>query len=464
MGCCASSTKKVPTKSDRYKDNTPVDPPVMGQYQDLQLPVLNKVAEEQTSPTHPTMFGKVPSAPAGAGDVLDKNQQKPANTSPTLQGQGMLAQRAEGTFATTLHANLNQNNRIEEGLARETNPERIQKEPPIQDSIKIDFNDSEIRKENFIEGSFDSNLLDENDLAKYQIRSPEDRDDSFAADANFLADIRERETYGTMAEFDFKKSASQALIDKNLVYKYQAECLKPLPQTQHEFLKYIELMSLPSQNNQALEENLLDNGYQTDSRVKAKNNLIMNANCKIGKVELPLWDAFKFTSNEYILRQAASYTDPDYQFDKSVLTSEGLRETSIRKLNNYIIFSEETMAEGMVFSDRNLTAISAAVACLIHFDNKLKTKLVKNLIYPQNVRFAKLEHRAGAEPVRHVHGKAAHQWGHAHDQSRRHDHRTPRESCFDYNRQKRTMASDHRKSYHEAVRLQRLLLQLEPKL
>ena len=42
------------------------------------------------------------------------------------------------------------------------------------------------------------------------------------------------------------------------------------------------------------------------------------------------------------------------------------------------------MAEGMIFSDRNVTAVSAALACLIHYDNRQKSRLIKMLIHPHN--------------------------------------------------------------------------------
>jgi hypothetical protein len=211
--------------------------------------------------------------------------------------------------------------------------------------------------------------------------------DDMDDDQNLLADLN----FGfKKGETRFAEQQDQQMTSPNshmFYHKYQAECLAKLSENQHQFLRYHELLTVNLEQGvpNSPEEWLLDTGYQSDSIVSIKNNCIRKANNYINKLLMPPWEPFRHTASEEIAKTAANYVDPDYQFDQATLAAQSLRAVRIRDHPNPIIYHEETMAEGMIFSDRNLTPISSALACLIHFDNTLKTKLVKNLIYPQNV-------------------------------------------------------------------------------
>ena len=420
MGVCCSSGKKVPDKSDKYKDKSDGSPVKdVSNKGNTSQQVLKFPDEHQSAGNNSKLVvidsiplvgnkGEKESDKSKKGESVEKSKESPKNS----QKQ----QAPSNPFAFEIPKRDEM-----------TNPDEFnfKKKNPLEiadpNKIEVDFKEADFDKGGFGDGPMDSNFLDDqpyNQISqnsngmRLPTSSKDIHQDSLLEEGReLLEELQEAANLNPFyaGGFEKKKSAPPFVPDQNLVYRYQAECLKNLPQSQHQFLKYIELMSLPTQGTEINEENLLDNGYQADSRVKNKNNLIMIANDRVGNVELPLWDVFKFTSNDYITRQSANYVDPSFQFEKNLLTTEGLRATSIRKLPAYVIFDEETMAEGMVFSDRNLTSISAAVACLIHFDNKLKTKLVKNLIFPQNVRMVDLEHRTDAKQVRHVHGQASHQ-------------------------------------------------------
>ena len=168
-------------------------------------------------------------------------------------------------------------------------------------------------------------------------------------------------------------------------YKYLTPCLRVLREDQTQYNRYIELMNLPYVKIKEEEANLLDNGFDSDTRSIIKNQLIREARSKINGFDMVLWDPLLHTSDDYFIHQGENYKDNDFQFDRKSLESKNLRTIRIRDQPNATIFHEETIAEGMIFSDWNLTPVSSALACLIHFDSKLKTRLVKNLIYPHRV-------------------------------------------------------------------------------
>lgn len=167
------------------------------------------------------------------------------------------------------------------------------------------------------------------------------------------------------------------------IYKYMAECLKPLNETQSQLRRYFELMNPPVVEHEVFGENLLDNGFEADSRSDLKNLLIRQANSKVNGFDLPIWDAFAHTSGP-LLENPENFEDKTFSFDKDTLRLQNLKISRLRDYDSPVIYHEETMAEGLIFSERNLTPISAALACLIHYDNKLKSRLIKRLIYPHD--------------------------------------------------------------------------------
>ena len=129
--------------------------------------------------------------------------------------------------------------------------------------------------------------------------------------------------------------------------------------------------------------NLLDNDFEAESRVEKKNKFIRKANSQINGIDAPIWNAFEQNPIDYA-EVGRNFEDKTFSFDQNVLRSSNLHPMKIRDLESPIIYHEDTMAEGMIFSDRNVTAVSAALACLIHYDNRQKSRLIKMLIHPHN--------------------------------------------------------------------------------
>jgi hypothetical protein len=170
------------------------------------------------------------------------------------------------------------------------------------------------------------------------------------------------------------------------IYRYRARSLYELPDITSAFERYNEMVSMPNQKvEDSIKADLLDSNYLAEERTKMKNTLIVNANSQLKYTELPVWIPFQHTSKTYIFSLSSDFTDPYFEFSEKVLREGNLTSKKIRQYENPSIFHEDTMAEGIVFSERNLTSISAALSCLIHFDARLRTRLVKNLIYPQDV-------------------------------------------------------------------------------
>ena len=170
------------------------------------------------------------------------------------------------------------------------------------------------------------------------------------------------------------------------LYRYRAKPLYALADIPSAFDRYNEMVAMPNLRvEETMQGSLLDANYLAEERTKQKNALIVSANSQLKYIELPVWVPSQHTDSTKIMGLSPDFTDPYFEFSEKVLKDEHLVSKRIRQYENPDIFHDDTMAEGIVFSERNLTPISAALSCLIHFDARLKTRLVKHLIYPQHV-------------------------------------------------------------------------------
>lgn len=389
--CCGGHGKNGKNKGDKYKENLEPTRPVNaseGLSANPQIKSANNIEEIKidNSNTKPDTNQAKPSEQAGH----PQGGFEKFNSNLFPEASGSLYKPQEIGQAKPLQPSLIRNE-DHPALHKITEMNKIPDEysqRPLElskhDSNQIDFHVSELHDRSELVDLDMSRKLSydfRSGQMEAQLRPQFSLQDSIYEEGNeLLAEIKETPNRVKLQPEDDSS--------KNLIYTYRADCLKSLPQNQQQFVKYIELMSLPTQSPDMLDDNLLDNCYQADSRVQVKNNLITAANDRIGDIVLPVWDAFKFTSTDYVERQSKNFIDQNFSFDQKTLKSEGLKEVRIRDQHNPVIFHEETMAEGIIFSDRNLTPISSALACLIHFDSKLKTKLVKQLIFPQSVVYS----------------------------------------------------------------------------
>ena len=177
------------------------------------------------------------------------------------------------------------------------------------------------------------------------------------------------------------------LKGEEYVYKWRTTCLKHLKEGEKEFLRYVELtkeIGNVSQmgnmyNEQQANTDLLDTGFLYENRMKTKNDAILKFNSEINGREFEIWDVNKHVRP---IKRAPGdlYTDEAFRFDASVLKNYKL--IRIPDIPTMIVYHEETLAEGIIFSEVNITAVSSALACLIHYDNRMKTRLIKHIIFP----------------------------------------------------------------------------------
>lgn len=194
-------------------------------------------------------------------------------------------------------------------------------------------------------------------------------------------------TTSQMLDTQFRLTELERKINREeRLYRYRAKPLYALADIPSAFDRYNEMVGMPNLRvEEIMQGSLLDANYLAEERTKQKNALIVSANSQLKYIELPVWVPFQHTNSTYIMSLSPDFTDPYFEFSEKVLKDEHLVSKRIRQYDNPDIFHDDTMAEGIVFSERNLTPISAALSCLIHFDARLKTRLVKHLIYPQHV-------------------------------------------------------------------------------
>ena len=247
-------------------------------------------------------------------------------------------------------------------------------DPILEENISIAFS-----------GPNQSFILNESLSGPGQVFSP---NQSFAEFAN---EIGRRPNQGETTSWrgdemritELEKTCNKA----ERIYRYRSKPLYALPDITRAFDRYNEMVGMPNQKvEDSIKGDLLDSNYLAEERTKIKNSLIINANSKLKYIDLPVWDTNKHTEMYYIFKMGNDFKDSEFEFSEKVLKEEKLTSKRIRDYGDPSIFHEETMAEGIIFSERNLTPISAALSCLIHFDSRLRTRLVKNLIYPQDVR------------------------------------------------------------------------------
>ena len=161
-----------------------------------------------------------------------------------------------------------------------------------------------------------------------------------------------------------------------------------------------------SEYNSINECDMIDNLKKIDEMNKKKNNNILRVsfldetmknrkydeifrlNNKINGFEIEKWDPeIHQNLKKYTLDY--DFMDKSFQFDEETLNEKGLILIRAKNLDNskYKIFTDLSIPEGIIGSSVSpgITAITAAMCMLLSFDNKFKTKMIKNLIHPQKM-------------------------------------------------------------------------------
>jgi hypothetical protein len=161
-------------------------------------------------------------------------------------------------------------------------------------------------------------------------------------------------------------------------YNYLLKDARNLRISPNQFQKFEELLS--NRDTPIEEQAYVDQiGNQYEQFIEKRTEFIYDKTAEINGLTLVRWDLLFPSSVE---EQEAFY-DEEFKFSAEMLRREGLREYRIRDRQQPTIYHEDTIAEGVIFSELNLTAVSAALTSLIQFDERYKTKLIKARIFPQ---------------------------------------------------------------------------------